>query len=289
MFIYEIYQSWVSVSRFNGINELGNLLIGLIAGGVFWLAFFVLQGIGLYTMAKNRKLKNKWLAFVPFANVFFMGKLVGECTFFGRKVKRLGLYAMITQILASLVAFASIFAEIYLFAVEGRPIIQQGFVYWANLVGTSETINRLYGISGFILLSVDLIYMVTSLLLYSALYKKYSPDNNFMLLLFSLFLRPFAQYVIVFILRKREAVDYEAYMRKRQEEFLRQQQAYRNMYGNPGGPYGRYTWGAPNQNPYSQPTHQPQEKPEEPFEEFASNTSSNGEKTSSNGDDEFFN
>ena len=73
-----------------GENEALAISLGLIVGVVLWIAAFVLQGAGLFVMAKRRHLKKKWLAFVPFANIYYMGKLAGECGFFGHKMKNAG-------------------------------------------------------------------------------------------------------------------------------------------------------------------------------------------------------
>ena len=66
---------------------------------VLWLPFFILQSVGLYAMAKKRGFKKRALAFIPFANMLYMGKLAGNCNFFGRKMKRAGLYLMLAQLL----------------------------------------------------------------------------------------------------------------------------------------------------------------------------------------------
>ena len=63
--------------------------------GALWLITFILQGIGLYKMAKKVNAKRKNLAFIPFAYTLLVEELAGEISFFGRKVKHLGLWAMI--------------------------------------------------------------------------------------------------------------------------------------------------------------------------------------------------
>lgn len=39
------------------------------------IALFVLNGIGLYDMAKKMNLSNPWISFIPFANVFALGRI----------------------------------------------------------------------------------------------------------------------------------------------------------------------------------------------------------------------
>ena len=59
--------------------DLKGLLVGIVVGFSIWLVFFILQGFGLSAMAKKRGLKKRWLAFVPFANIWYIGKIAGEC------------------------------------------------------------------------------------------------------------------------------------------------------------------------------------------------------------------
>ena len=52
-------------------------LYGLL-GVVIWAGLFVLQGIGLSTMAKNRGMEKTWSSFVQFVNIYLLGKLAGD-------------------------------------------------------------------------------------------------------------------------------------------------------------------------------------------------------------------
>ena len=120
----------------------------IVAGSValaIWLTLFILQGIGLFVMAKKRKMKNKWLAFMPFANIMYMGKLAGTCSFFGQKMKRAGLYTMLAQIFGTLLLFATVFAEIYLnLKYEGYSNISNDFPY-NKLVGFDALLRDFLG------------------------------------------------------------------------------------------------------------------------------------------------
>ena len=84
-----------------------------IAVGV-WLALFLLLSFGLYYMAKKQNLEKRYLAFIPFANTLYMSKLAGKCTFFGRRMKYAGVYAMVSQILLTIVCGMVIAAQMYI-------------------------------------------------------------------------------------------------------------------------------------------------------------------------------
>ena len=307
MELYSLYQSVrIVLYLYNGGVETSwtpVLTIALAAG--IWLAFFILQGVGVYTMAKRRGMKRKGLAFVPFANIWYIGKLAGECNVFGQKMKRAGLYAMLAQIVTTVVCALAVAAEIFLFLSEGVPLFDDLGFYWMDLSGFTDTVYKFYNISDYILSIFQLIYEILMLILLFGLYKKYYPKNYLVLGMLSLFI-PLSRFVIVFVLRNRNAVDYDAYMRARREAYMRQQQQYRNTYGNPyGGGYG-----SPYNNPYGNPyggnpyaqqprPQQPQQEPEDPFSEFSGGKStSSADKNQNNGNatpnsendpDEFFN
>ena len=78
MEIYSFYQIGCLIFSFFSKEYAFILTWAIVLGLVIWLAVFILQGIGLYAMAKRRSMKKKWLAFVPFANVYYMGKLAGK-------------------------------------------------------------------------------------------------------------------------------------------------------------------------------------------------------------------
>ena len=293
MNIYNFYESWAMIARMTQTDDFNRLLVGLGFGAALWLALFVLQGVGLYVMAKNKNVKKSWLAFVPIANVYLIGKLVGDCDVFGHKVKRLGVYTMIAQALCAVVCFSVIGAELYLYAAEGSPILGEGsgVPFWTDLNGFSLQVAKFYDISSFIVSIIVLVYEIMFFLLLTGLYKQYNPQNYFFLSMLALFV-PLSPYIAIFALRKRKAINYEAYMQARREAFFRQQQQYRNMYGNPQNPYtNTYTWGTPpSGNPYTR--EQAPKKPDvddEPFAEFSSSEKSSESKSEpSNGNDDFF-
>ncbi len=295
MEFYSLYQaaSMIAALFSKGADIALVMLSGLAVGLGIWLLLFILQGIGLFVMAKRRNIKHKWLAFIPFANIYYMGKLAGECGFFGHKMKNAGLYAMLAQILASAVTLLYVLSEVYLYYNYGAPQQSDSMFaspFWMDLTGFALTVSKFYLYSGTLLSIINLIYQLMSIILVIALYKKYTPKNYFPLAFLAFFI-PIARYITVFALRNREAIDYEEYMRKRREEFMRRQQQYYNSYGGPNmrSPYGPnpYGMGGYNGQPQSAP------KEEDPFEEFASDNKGNtdGKKPADSGKeggDDFF-
>ena len=78
----ELFQSFNTVLESVGmlVPLTLNLRIGCAIGTfVVWLGLFILQGVGLFTMAKKVSKKRNWVVFFPFANLFYIGIMVGTC------------------------------------------------------------------------------------------------------------------------------------------------------------------------------------------------------------------
>lgn len=59
---------------------------------VICLVFYVLKSIGLYTLADKRGIENPWLAWIPVADLYIMGLLVGDMDIFGYHLDNMGLW-----------------------------------------------------------------------------------------------------------------------------------------------------------------------------------------------------
>jgi hypothetical protein len=288
MEIMRIYQVFSYSLHRMGMDIKTSLWAGLAFGSAVWIALFILQGIGLFVMAKKQNVGSAGLAFVPFANVFLMGKLAGESNAFGKKIKNLKVYVCISQIIVTVICFLTIAAEMYLYLTYGLPSknaqeMPMDSPYWPGLTGTAYKISRFYEISTFLISIFGLIFEILMFLLIVGIIKKYSPSNYSILGALTLFV-PISKYILIFVLRKRKAIDFDAYMRARREAFLKQQQQYRNMYGNPYNPYGG-NYANPNGTP---PPSQENKKPEDPFEEFSSKNTQTGGNSSQDSSDDFF-
>jgi hypothetical protein len=276
MEIYVLYNlSSKLLETFSSYSGTISRIVGLVLGILLWSALFALQGVGLAAMAKGQGVEKRWRAFVPFVNLFFMGKLAGECHIFSQRVKRIGLYAMLAQILTSTFCLLMIASELYLYLACGEPtkVIYDGIVYfldWGTLTGFSKTVAKFFENGASILSIFQLVYEILMFVMIIGLYKKYSVRNHMTLSFLNLFV-PLSRFIVIFILRKNQPVDYEALMRARREAYIRRQQYYNNPYGQ--NPYNR-GYAQPQQ-----PSQQPQTPPEDPFEEFASEDKENRNDT----------
>lgn len=292
MEIFEIYEAvlFFGILLSKDTVDNGRLFYGCLFIGLgIWLALFVLQGVGLYKMAKNRGMKNKWLAFMPFASVWYTGKLAGTCNVFGRKMKRAGLYTMLAQILAFLFCAAKVAAEIMLYTTYAGNMTpnESGNPTWTGLTGFAMYVHNYYYLSDIIVSIVQFVYTIMLFILLMELYKKYYA-RGYLLISWLALLLPVSRYVAIFVLRNNKAIDYDAYVRAKREEFMRRQQQY--PYGNPYNRgsynYGPYSQGPYNQGPYNRnPNGYGQNynsqngrngESDDPFSEFASGASNKG-------------
>ena len=56
------------------------------------IVFYVLKSIGLFTLAAGRGIENPWLAWIPVADLYIMGMLVGEMDVLDYHIDNLGLW-----------------------------------------------------------------------------------------------------------------------------------------------------------------------------------------------------
>ena len=81
---------------------LGAFLIGAIID-------YLLRGFGMYKMGKAEGKNNPWLAFIPFARVYFQGELGGEIRFKEKSIKNPGIWLIIVPIIVDVVAVIGYF------------------------------------------------------------------------------------------------------------------------------------------------------------------------------------
>ena len=317
MEIYSFYNAFFYLNlNMNGITGISfKSMMGMLAISILiWLAFFLLQGFGLFTMAKRRNFKNAFLAFVPFANLLLIDKLAGDCEIFGHKMKRGGMYAMIAEIIVVLTALALSICEGILFTRYAEYISYNssaGEILWLNLDSFGSSIYSFYSVWGAFINSIfTLAYELLLLVLMISLLKRYSAKNYTVLSMLQLFV-PIARYVMIFVLRNNKSIDYNEYKRAKYESYMRRNAPYGNPYGTPyGTPYGN-----PYSNPYGNPyakggqngsgANQAEQNPfdefgtknDDPFEDInnyssnssnSSNSSSDSESTENKSGDDFF-
>lgn len=86
-----------------GLEETGGLFAGYMAAAlitgcisfVIGVGVYILLAIGIQTLAKNRGIENPWLAWIPIANFYLLGKIVGSMEIFGKRLDKLEIWVLV--------------------------------------------------------------------------------------------------------------------------------------------------------------------------------------------------
>lgn len=258
----------ISTETFAESIALSRLCYWIILGvglGLFFIGV-IFGGFGLMKLAKRAGIKHGWMGFFPFANTYLTGKLAGETYVFNSRVKRIGLWTTVCEVL---------FVALNIFGYVLQMLLMRAeyFVPVTNSLGEVD-----YEISEAMIpaglrwlttanLAVYIIEMIFSFVvlfmfctMFFAFYRKYYARSPFLMTFLSAVLpgRGFA----IFAVRNNTPVDYGAYVRRRMQQQYEQQ--YGQQYGQP--PYDGYY--GDGSTP-SQPSHPM--PPDEPFgDEFGS-------------------
>lgn len=260
------------------------MLIGLCIAAGIYLVCLVMGGIGMHVMAKKRGMKGSWMAFLPFLNTLYAGKLAGETNFFGKKVKWMGGAAALLEFVH---VGLSVFSFYILFSFM-RPEYCDPITTADGLFGGAEFVSSKLPVGMRWMLTADtvceiltyvfyLFLLLAMCMMFYSFYRKYYARSPFIMMFLSALL-PFRGFVI-FAVRNNMPVDYDAWMRQRMEEFSRRQQQGRP--GNYGG-YGGYSGPQDGSGTYGDSA-----QGTEPFSDFGGPNSSNGSNGSGGGDSPF--
>lgn len=255
------------------------LYVPLIVGGLCFLTVFIFQAIGLFTIAGHEGYKHRWLAFVPFANTYYIG-VCGQKNRVFRSVntKYLALAASVLEFL--------LFAGYVVYYVAVFKLFNAGCVYEAvqesyygsttelqlhnvplNLAWAAWCFECLYD---YILVWVDLVFLALQVFVLSAFFQTYAARRYFLFTITSI-LFPI-QGILIFIIRNNSGMNYREFLRREQERQYRMYQQYaRQNYDNPynQNPYSRGGYdSAPQNDPYDAPEPERRDTPDDPFSEF---------------------
>lgn len=283
--------TFVSEMLSSGEQVINPVVVWLVAGitALIPIIFYVLRGIGLYKLAKNKKLKCAFMAWVPLVWIYVAIKLVGETRFFGKSMAKLAV------LLTIIFAFAEVVTLTYNFLIYfpyvgnylvGNTIIIDTTVYenvpshyfelWTNLgvyglegnfvnpyknIDLIEKVVRALSMLSSIL-SIAYAVIIVSVLI--NLFRKYWPQHYVLASILSLF---GLDAIFIFLIRNKKPVKYADYLRSRYQKY--------NSYGpyNPYGqnPYANQSYNRPSEpaTPFEQFQNPKDKKPEEPFSDFS--------------------
>lgn len=110
----------------------------------FWILIaYVFRSVAVYLMAKNNNVKPLWLCFIPFANYYIIGKIIGRTSLYGLKIKNIGLivgillgFFTLTNIIYDVLKYSDNFFAILLYGKIGAMEFKNyNVLFYINQVG----------------------------------------------------------------------------------------------------------------------------------------------------------
>ena len=146
----------------------------LIVSLCLYAVIYVFKAIALSTMAKNAgKDKLVWCAFVPVASTYLIGELAGDTRFFNHTFKKIGLIAMITEIVVILAFLCSYVPQYYI--IDGgyylEPVKGSGGLQIVDSVPL--WLFNLYKVGDIVYSILSWIYLFVFVFLYIAIFRTY--------------------------------------------------------------------------------------------------------------------
>lgn len=268
--------------------------VPLIVGGLCFLTVFVFQAVGLFIISGREGYKNRWMAFIPFFNTYY----IGVCGQKNRTFKTVDtkIFSLIAAILEVLLVVGYVLNYVARFLLISYNLIEYvestngyGLMWQTEVLSSSiREYPELFWagwcfefLDKFILSFMELAFLVMQVFTLSAFFQTFAA-RRYMLFTITSILFP-VQGILIFILRNNSGMNYREFVRREQERQYRMYQQYRQQQSFDQNPY--------NQNPYSRNPYEgeygengsntengnPQRKdtPDDPFSEFGNGNNGN--------------
>ena len=180
------------------------------------IALYVVQSLGLYTIAKRRRIRHSWLSWIPVGSTWILGSISDQYQYLvKRKIRNKRKTLLLLRCILCVTRVLMLAFSVVLL-VRGIGLRADPYVTNADVIG-------LMGILVCLLWSVFLSFalqIAVSVISYIALFHLYSscnPINDVIFLLLSIFI-DFAQPILVFICR-----DKDLGMPRRKEEPIQEE------------------------------------------------------------------
>ena len=191
--------------------------------------FYVLRGIGLYSLAKRSGYSNAFLAWIPYCWMYLCGKLAGEVSVFGKKFKKFYIFAFLVVLTDGLLSIASavlVYVPLASWVLHGNDVYLLSIRTITYPVFTSG-IQTAYSVIGYTQSAVSIIEIFAVITVFFNFFKKYWPQHFTLASILGFFgLFP----IFAFVVRKNDPVNYQDWIRERYRAFFMNVQ---NPYGNP--------------------------------------------------------
>ena len=262
------------------------LWVQLLIGGLCFAIVFIFEAIGLYTIAVRNGYKNKWMAFIPFFNTYYIGVCAQKNKFYNVNTKTIGLIAAITEaVLVFLYIFALISGSLvdkYLEKVtETHWLFGEYETYTLNIGAVPDNLQWAAWVyrymSTYILSILDLVFNIMQIILLLCFFQTYA-SRRYVLFALTSVLFPIMG-ILFFIVRNNKGVNYRDFIRAEQARQYQQYQQYQQNFNQ--NPYNQNPY---NRNPYNNTPPSNGGSGSDPFDEFGGNGQSGGTGANSGSD-----
>lgn len=287
----EYFEFGANMSSGGFPNEL---ITALIVGALGFAIMYIFEAITLYTIGKRNGFGHLWMAFVPFANTYYLGIVSEKNKIFNAKPKY---FSLALAILEFLLVAGFVVYYITVYALDGLGYLE--IQYYETIWGTSYSyvpsstvpaslswMTWCYNYLGDILYYVQLVYILLYVFVLISFFQTYAHGRYFIMALFSA-LFPIAG-LIMFFVRKNKPMNYRDYMRMVQEQRYRQYQR-NQQYGNPYNynPYNGNPNNFNNPNPDNANYANDATASADPFDDFSAGATNGNAGNTDNGSDPF--
>ena len=261
----------------------------LLIGGCVFAVLYILQAVALFTIAKREGFKNKWFAFIPFLNTYYIGVVSEKNPVFRAKAKYVSLAAAIVEAVYCALAI--------LYYVATHLIFTGGYatpVYETMVYGTQFEILTGYSLEllpdnlawagwvfahmqDYVLYWVQLVYVILKVFLLVSFFRTYAAPRYVLFSVLSV-LFPVGG-IFMFVVRNNRGKNYAEFIREQQQRQYRMYQEY--MRGQSSDGQGGQNYG-PNYGGHGDP-YSPQRPTTPPDDPFGGLGSSGGSQSNNGG------
>lgn len=254
-----------------------------VIAGCLFAVVFVFQAIALYTIATREGFKNKWMAFIPFLNTYYIGVVSDKNNVFKAKAKYVSLAAAVVEVVYCALAILYYVATYLIFSGGYAEPVYETIVY-----GTQFEILSGYNIGllpanlswagwvfanlqDYFLYFIQLAYIILKVFVLVSFFRTYASRNYVLFSVLSV-LFPIGG-IFMFAVRNNRGINYAQYIREQQQrqyamyqEYMRNQGGMNGQgpnYGQNYGPNYGQGYGDRQNNPYAQ--QRPVNPPDDPF------------------------
>ena len=267
--------------------------IQYLIGGLCFAIVFIFEAIALFTIATRNGYKNRWMAFVPFFNTYYIGVCAQKNKFYNLSAKTIGLIVAIFEfVLVALNIFDIVTANV-LYS-KGYLLKDVETTYFGTIetyvVSNDVPDNMKWAawvynyMDAYILRILNIVYLIMEVILLICFFQTYA-CRRYVIFAITSVLFPIMG-ILFFIVRNNKGVNYKDFIRAEQARQYQQYQQYRQQNYN-NNPYNQnYNQNPYNRNPYNNPPPSGGSGTD-PFDEFGGSGNGNGSSGGNPANDPF--